>query len=64
MLSCLIVCNLTTKYMLIFWVGDQTKAKLIESLSDVTCQWLGHIKCDKVCDTDTYNKHKRESTNF
>ena len=50
--------------MLIFWVGDQTKAKLIESLSDVTCQWLGHIKCDKVCDTDTYNKHKRESTNF
>ena len=32
--------------------------------SDVTCQPLSQSKCDKVCDTDSYNKQTWESNNF
>ena len=28
--------------------------------SDVKCQPLGHSKCDKICDTDSYNKQTRK----
>ena len=41
MVGCYIVFKLTTKPMLTFWVG---KAEMLE---------LGHIKCDKACDTDS-----------
>ena len=28
------------------------------------CEPLGYSKCDKICDTDSYNKQTREGTNF
>ena len=61
MVSCCIVYNVTTKNPCQHFelVNDQIKAKLIELASyasDVTYQPLGHSKCDKVCDTDSYNK--------
>ena len=50
-----IACNLTTKPMSTFWVGDQIKAKLSYA-SDVTCQTQGHSKCAKFCDIDTTSR--------
>ena len=32
--------------------------------SDITCHPLGDSKCNQVCDTDSYNKQPRKSTNF
>ena len=28
------------------------------------CEPLEYSKCDKICDTDSYNKQTREGTNF
>ena len=51
--SCCIVCNLTTKPKQNFCVGGRIKDKLLLSYaSDVTWQPLGLSKFDKICDTD------------
>ena len=59
-----IICNLTTKPTLIFELVIEFKLNRLSYASDVTCQQLGHSECDKICDTDSYNRQMRESTNF